>query len=128
MPLTIQIQQNFGPPNPGLVVVKLAGSLDTATAPDLESRLTGVFAGIVKDLAFDLAELKFVSSAGLRVFAVARKQLLERGGHLTFVNMQPQIKDVFEIVASLRGLSVFANLAEFDEYLAARQKMHQSGQ
>lgn len=128
MPLTIQIQQNFGPPNPNLVVVKLAGSLDTSTAPDLENRLTGVFGGIVKDIAFDLAELKFVSSAGLRVFAVARKQLLERGGHLTFVNMQPQIKDVFEIVASLRGLSVFQNLAEFDAYLAARQKMHEPGQ
>ncbi len=128
MPLTIQIQQNIEPPKPGVLIVKLAGSLDTATAPELEQRLTPVLAGALRELVFDLAELKFVSSAGLRVFAVARKKLLERNGQVSFVHLQPQIKEVFEIVASLRGMSVFQSEAELDAYLTARQEMHNKPQ
>ena len=114
MPLDIQIQQNAG-----TATVKLGGSLDTATAPELERQLAPVLAGPVKDLVFDLAQLKFISSAGLRVFSIARKQLKERGGQASFVNMQPQIQEVFEIMRSLPGVAVFKNLAELDAYLAA---------
>ena len=39
--------------------------------------------------------------------------------------MQPQIKEVFEIIRSLPGLDVFKNVAEFDEYITARQRMHE---
>jgi anti-anti-sigma factor len=107
------------------VTIKLAGSLDTSTAPDLERQLAPVLVGDVKDLVFDLAQLRFISSAGLRVFSNTRKQLKERGGQTSFVNMQPQIQEVFEIMKSLPGVAVFKDLAELDRYLAARQRSHQ---
>ena len=44
-----------------------------------------MLAGPVTDLVFDLAGLKFISSAGLRVFGNARKSLKERGGQASFV-------------------------------------------
>jgi hypothetical protein len=37
--------------------------------------------------------------------------------------MQPQIAEVFAIIQALPGVSVFASEAEFDSYLATRQKM-----
>ena len=120
MPLEIQIQQTASTAR-----VSLTGSLDTATAPELERQLAPVLTGSATDLVFDLAQLKFISSAGLRVFGVARKQLKERGGQASFVNMQPQIQEVFEIMRSLPGVAVFKNVAELDSYLAARQRMHQ---
>ena len=125
MPLEIQIQQNVSGPKTGAVTVKLTGSLDTATAPELERQLTPVLAGPAKDLVFELAQLKFISSAGLRVFSLARKQLRERGGQASFVNMQPQIQEVFEIIKSLPGVAIFQDLAELDRYLAARQRAHE---
>jgi anti-sigma B factor antagonist len=125
MPLEIQIQKSIGSQPTGAVTVKLAGSLDTATAPELERQLAPVLAGLVKDLAFDLAQLKFISSAGLRVFSMARKQLKERGGQASFVNLQPQIQEVFEIIKSLPGVAVFKDLAELDRYLAVRQRAHE---
>ena len=125
MPLEIQIQKNVGPQNAGTVTVKLAGSLDTVTAPELERQLAPVLASPVKDLVYDLAQLKFISSAGLRVFAAARKQLKERGGQASFVNMQPQIQEVFDIIKALPGVAVFKDVAELDRYLAARQRAHQ---
>ena len=124
MPLEIQIQKIISGPDADAVTVKLNGSLDTATAPELERQLAPVLAGPVKDIVFDLAQLKFISSAGLRVFSTTRKTLKERGGQASFVHMQPQIQEVFEIMQSLPGVAVFKDVAELDRYLAARQRSH----
>jgi anti-sigma B factor antagonist len=125
MPLEIQILKDVGPRNTGAVTVKLGGSLDTATAPELERELAPLLAAQVKDLVYDLANLKFISSAGLRVFSSSRKLLKERGGQASFINMQPQIQEVFEIMKSLPGVAIFKDVAELDRYLAARQRAHQ---
>ncbi len=125
MPLEIQIQKSVGAQDMGTVTVKLMGSLDTATAPELERQLAPVLADPIKELVFDLAELKFISSAGLRIFAAARKELKQRGGQASFVNLQPQIQEVFEIIKALPGVKVFKDVAELDRYLAARQRSHE---
>lgn len=124
MPLETKIKQSLDATDRGAVTVELIGSLDTATAPELERQLAPILDSAVTDLIFDLAELKFLSSAGLRVFATARKRLKERGGQASFVRMQPQIHEVFEIIKALPGIGVFKNLAEMDDYLAARQRRH----
>ena len=124
MPLEIQIQKNISGRDVDAVTVKLNGSLDTATAPELERQLAPVLAGPVKDIVYDLAQLKFISSAGLRVFSTTRKTLKERGGQASFIHMQPQIQEVFDIMKSLPGVAVFKNVAELDTYLAARQRSH----
>jgi anti-anti-sigma factor len=124
MPLEIQIQKNIGGPGAGAVTVKLTGSLDTATAPDLDRQLTQVLAGTVKDVVFDLAQLKFISSAGLRLFSATRKTLKDRGGQASFIKLQPQIQEVFEIMKSLPGVAIFKDVTELDRYLAARQRTH----
>ncbi len=127
MPLEIQIQRSIAGQNTGSVTVKLTGSLDTATAPELEKQLAPVLSGGVKDVIFDLANLKFISSAGLRVFSSTRKTLKERSGQTSFIHMQPQIQEVFEIIKSLPGVAVFKDVAELDKYLAARQRAHSEG-
>ena len=124
MPLEIQIQKNIAGQDTGAVTVKLIGSLDTSTAPELEKQLAPVLGGPVKDVVFDLEQLKFISSAGLRVFSSTRKTLKERNGQASFIHMQPQIQEVFEIMKSLPGVAVFKDVAELDRYLAARQRTH----
>jgi len=128
MPLEILILKTVGDKNPAAATVKLTGSLDTATAPELERQLSPVLVGPIKDLVFDLAGLKFISSAGLRIFSSARKTLKARGGQTSFVHMQPQIEEVFEIMKSLPGVAVFKDVAELDRYLAARQRAHAENQ
>jgi anti-sigma B factor antagonist len=125
MPLDIQILKGASAQNASAATIKLIGSLDTATAPELEKQLNSLMTGPVSDLVFDLGLLKFVSSAGLRVFSMARKQMAARGGHASFINMQPQIQEVFAIIQSLPGIAVFKDIAELDRYLAARQRSHE---
>ena len=127
MPLEIQIKKSIDSKHHGAVTVELTGSLDTATAPELERELAPILAGPVTDLVFDLAGLKFISSAGLRVFGTTRKSLKERGGQANFVHMQPQIREVFEIIKALPGVVIFKDMAEMDAYLAARQRRHTEG-
>src|SRR5882672_9521643 len=124
MPLEIQIQKSITGQDTGAVTIKLTGSLDTATAPELERQLAPVLAGSAKDIVFDLAQLKFISSAGLRVFSSSRKTFKERGGQASFIHLQPQIQEVFEIMQSLPGVAVFKDVAELERYLAARQRSH----
>ncbi len=124
MPLEIQILKDVTSRNDGAATIKLTGSLDTATAPELERQLAPLLAGNIKDIVFDLEQLKFISSAGLRVFATTRKQLKERGGQASFIHLQPQIREVFDIMKALPGVAIFKDVAEMDRYLAARQRSH----
>src|SRR4029078_8493055 len=127
MSLEIQVQKG-APQNAAAVIVKLHGSLDTATAPELEKQLAPVLSAPTKDIVFDLAQLKFISSAGLRVFSTTRKTLKERGGQASFMNMQPQISEVFAIMKALPGVAIFESVEEMDRYLAARQRAILEGQ
>jgi len=126
MPLDIRIQNPDAAVRAGTATINLTGSLDTATAPDLERQLAPLLATAVKDIVFDLAQLKFISSAGLRVFSLVRKQLKERGGQASFIHLQPQIQDVFEIIQALPGMAIFKDEAEFDRYLALQQQARQA--
>jgi len=100
----------------------VAGRLDGSTAP----RLDGVVATLLKKpismLMFDFSDLEYISSAGLRVIFKAQKVLKTRHGSCALVNMQPQIRRVFEIVNALPDLTVFASYEEMDEYLSAMQR------
>jgi anti-sigma B factor antagonist len=126
MSLDIHIQNGIGGRETGTVTVQLIGSLDTATAPELERRISPLLAAPsdVTDMVFDLSRLRFISSAGIRVFALARRALKERNGQASFVHLQPQIQEVFEIIKALPGIAVFKDTTEMDRYLAARQRSH----
>lgn len=61
--------------------VALSGRLDTNTSPDLEGYLRENLEGVAS-LAIDLADTQYVSSAGLRVFLFAHKELAKVGSGL----------------------------------------------
>jgi anti-sigma B factor antagonist len=119
--MPLEIQKSADPQRPGVVTIKLIGSLDTATASELDTEMTKTLAERVNDLVFELSQLKFVSSAGLRLFSIARKQLVARGGHVSLINMQPQVQEVFQIVESLPGFKLYNDLAALDRYLDSRR-------
>lgn len=126
MPLAIQIQRDIGRQDAGVVTVKLTGNLDSETAPALERELVPLLNGTVKNMVFDLAGLKYISSAGLRVFAATRHALKDREGQAAIINAQPQIQEVFSIIKALPSMPIFRDVAELDRYLATRQRAHAS--
>lgn len=75
----------------GKLKVAISGRLDTTTAPELEKELD--FTGITS-VEFDLANLEYVSSAGLRVILMVQKNMK---GNFVLKNVKPEIMEIFEI-------------------------------
>jgi anti-sigma B factor antagonist len=106
------------------VTVMLSGKLDAMTYLEFDRSLEGVLARIPAQgtLVLDLADLDYISSAGLRSLFRARKAMKAAGGHSLIVNAQPQVRKVFEIVKAVPVNEVFRNVAELDAYLDMMQK------
>jgi anti-anti-sigma factor len=105
------------------LTIALAGRLDTHTAPELEKTLDGVLAkkGIAR-LVFELSQLQYLSSAGIRSFIRARKAIEPGGGKVAIVNPQPAVKKVLDIVKAIPPGGIFSSVAELDAYLDDMQR------
>ncbi len=108
--------------------ISIAGSLDSNTAPDLQQSIDSELNDSVSTTILDFNELDFLSSAGLRVIFKTKKFMDNNGGKFLMVNLQPQIKKVFEIIKALDGMNVFKDQAEMDEYLTAMQDKVKDGE
>ena len=90
--------------NNDAVTLIVSGRLDTQTAPELENELDVVLTGL-KELIFDMTNLEYVSSAGLRVILKAQKAMNTQGSmKLTGVN--DSIMEVFDITGFLDILTI----------------------
>ena len=78
-----------------VLTISVEGSIDTVTAPDLETELQENFDGIT-EMVLDLTDVSFISSAGLRVFLWAHKQMLPHG-RLVIKNIKEDVWEVFEL-------------------------------
>lgn len=81
--------------NGNQLVIGLVGRLDTTTAPQLEAELKASINGI-EELCFDLAELEYISSAGLRVLLAAQKTM-NRQGSMKIINVNETVMDIFDV-------------------------------
>jgi anti-anti-sigma factor len=117
MPLTIEIHAE---PHEGKRI-SLAGSLDTNTAAQLQDKIDHEIDSTVHMVIMDLKRLEFLSSAGLRVIFKTKKYMDSHEGKFMLLNLQPQVRKVFDIIKALDGMNVFKSQEEMDEYLTAMQ-------
>ena len=117
MPLTIEIHAE---PHEGKRI-SLAGSIDTDTATQLQDKIDHEIDSTVHMVIMDLKRLEFLSSAGLRVIFKTKKYMDSHEGKFMLLNLQPQVRKVFDIIKALDGMNVFKSQEEMDEYLTAMQ-------
>ena len=92
-------------------IVAIAGSLDSATAPEAQKSLDAVLAD-AKKVVLDFSGLDYISSAGLRVLLGAAKKLRASGGTLGIFGLNQSVREVFEISGFSTILSVYQSEAE----------------
>ena len=78
------------------------GRVDTITAPELEA---AVVTDGIDELVFDLAQVDYISSAGLRVLLASQKRMA--GKTMKIANAKPAVKEVFDITG-FSDISTFA--------------------
>ena len=105
------------PVRSGGLRLALGGRLDSTTAPEFDAAVAGVLSAPPSILVLDLAELDYISSAGLRVVFKLQKAVKGAAGEVLMVNLKPPVKKVFEIIDALPSLSVFSSVQELDDYL-----------
>lgn len=118
----MDLQIRLDEPKPHTCRVTLAGRLDTHTYEELDRKLAPVLASPVTAMIFDLENLEYISSAGIRSVFKARKAIEGRGGKVLVSNLQPQIQKVFDIVKAVPLNSIFTSIEEADKYLDTMQK------
>jgi anti-anti-sigma factor len=102
--------------------VSLTGRLDSLTAPDFEKAVDTILSADAKIIILNLAELVFLSSAGIRVIFKLQKGVLQKKGVVVISKPQPQVAKVIEIIRALPAEQVFESDEEADRYLAMIQR------
>ena len=95
----------------GSMTVFLEGKLDTVTAQDLEASINEDISGL-EELIFDMGELVYISSAGLRVLLGAQKIMNEQGS-MKVKGANEIIREIFDATgfSSILTISLHKNLA-----------------
>ena len=79
----------------GTLKIALEGRLDTTTTPALEDVINTSLDGVT-ELVYDMKDLEYISSAGLRVLLSAQK-LMNKQGSMVIKNVCADIMEVFDI-------------------------------
>ena len=86
------------------LIISVGGRLDTTTAPELEAELKNSLDG-VKELVFDIKELEYISSAGLRVLLSAQK-VMNKQGKMTVTGANESVMEIFEVTGFVDILNI----------------------
>jgi len=78
-------------------VYRLSGRLDVSTSPQLEERLEPLMSGEGRRVVLDCEDLRYVSSAGLRVFLSVLRHLQAHGGGVALSGLSGQVLELFEL-------------------------------
>ena len=81
----------------GRVVLHVAGRMDAENAVVFEKQCESCIAEGVTKLVVNLADLKYVSSMGLRSFVMIGQKLQEKGGDFRICCLTGLVRQVFEI-------------------------------
>jgi anti-sigma B factor antagonist/stage II sporulation protein AA (anti-sigma F factor antagonist) len=97
------------------LVLAPVGRIDHASAEGLKEALApylGRCAAGQDQLVLDLSGVDYISSAGLRVLMLARKQAKAQGGTLVVAALSPIVQEIFEIGRFTVVFEVFPSTRE----------------
>ncbi|MBQ8940923.1 MAG: STAS domain-containing protein [Firmicutes bacterium] len=86
------------------LTVTIEGRLDTTTAPQLEAELKSSLDDI-KKLVFDIKDLEYISSAGLRVLLSAQK-VMNKQGNMVVKGANESVMEIFEVTGFVDILNI----------------------
>jgi len=102
-PFSVHIDENQD-----RLAVRVAGELDIATAPALESALLHALDSEAASIVLDLERVSFIDSMGLRVLVWAARESREDGDRLRIDGRSGAVRRMIEITSLDRWLPLTA--------------------
>ena len=90
----------------GEKVVSIEGRVDTVTVPDLEMKVSPIWAMSDTTLVFDCEKLEYISSSGLRIVLTTHKQITANGGKFILRNLTREVRSVLDLTGFSRILTI----------------------
>ena len=81
----------------GIIHIIITGRLDAETAPEAETFMNEIVSEETIKLLFDLCDLEYLSSAGLRILLSAAKEMRRREGKIVLCSLNEFVKEIFEV-------------------------------
>ncbi len=81
----------------GILIAKPQGRLDGSNAQEFQGDLSEAISTDDRGVVLDLADLSYISSAGLRVILMTTKALQRQSTELAVCSLSDPIREVFEI-------------------------------
>ena len=85
--------------------IALEGVLDTQAAPKLEELINEKIADAT-EVKFDLVNLEYLTSAGLRVLLTAQQEMEDKDGLMTLSNVNDEIMEIFDMTGFTDVLTI----------------------
>ena len=95
----------------GITVVDFFGKMNTSTSPEAEKYVNQLIDAGAEKFLFNLEELDFISSTGLRVILATGKKLSGSNGKLALCSPNITVKDVLD----MSGFSTMFGVFESEE-------------
>jgi anti-anti-sigma factor len=105
----------------GLKCLHLKGRIDSMSATEIQQQVNGLILAGVRRFVTDFEEVNYVSSAGLRVFLAAQKQLSKAGGEIILFKMPPDVLRVFKMSGFEQLFRIASSEEEIQSALQAEQ-------
>lgn len=78
-------------------IVVINGRIDTTNVEQFQQTTNTLTEDDNAEIDIDCAGLSYTSSQGLRCFLMLQKNVMKKGGKMVMRNMNPQVKEVFDI-------------------------------
>lgn len=102
----------------GIVIIAPVGSIDADTYAQFGAETDKVLASSPKGIIFDMKDVDYIASLGMSVIYKTKRVIEKNGGIIAVVNLQPQIKKVFDIVKFFPS-QIFTTVQQAHEHLNA---------
>ncbi len=91
------------------VSLNITGAVDSNGAPELEQALSALFSEGKTVFLMDLSKVKYVSSAGLRVFLEYQKKVKSVKGKIVLCGLTEGVQEVFDISGFAAIFQIFSD-------------------
>jgi anti-sigma B factor antagonist len=102
------------------MIVKPIGSIDSMTTQSVEEQLISLMDNRTKYIIMDFSEVTFISSAGIGILLGTISTMREEGGDLILMRIQPQIKEIFDILNISDYFVTIHNIGELKDSIHSK--------
>jgi len=105
----------------GIKWLNLKGRIDSMSSPEIDRQIKELILSGDRILVANFEEINYISSAGLRVFLSAQKQLKKVDGKMILYKLSPNVLEVFKLSGFVQFFTIFSNKDEVDSAAQAEQ-------